>query len=195
MVVNPSFPAKTVAEFIAYAKANPGKINMASPGVGTSPHMAADLFKFMAGIAMAHVPYRGVAPALIDLLGGQVQVYFAPIAASIAYIKDGRLRALAVTTAARADALPDIPTVADFVPGYEVSAWFGIGAPKNIPSEIVDRLNTEINEGLTGPTMKARLADLGSSAFVVSPAGFGQFIANETEKWAKVVKSAGIKPD
>jgi tripartite-type tricarboxylate transporter receptor subunit TctC len=195
MVVNPSFPARTVAEFIAYAKANPGKINMASPGVGTSPHMAGELFKFMAGIDMAHVPYRGVAAALTDLLGGQVQVYFAPIAASIAYIKDGRLRALAVTTAARADALPDIPTVADFVPGYEVSAWFGIGAPKNVPSEIVDQLNTEINEGLTDPTMKTRLADLGSSAFVVSPADFGKFIANETEKWAKVVKSAGIKPE
>ena len=195
MVVNPSFPAKTVPEFIAYAKANPGKINMASPGVGASPHMAGELFKFMAGIDMAHVPYRGVAPALTDLLGGQVQVYFAPIVASIAYIKDGRLRALAVTTATRAEALPNIPTVGDFLPGYEVSAWYGIGAPKNTPADIVDRLNQQINAAFSDPGFKARLGDLGSSVFPGSPADFGKFIAAETEKWGKVVKSADIKPD
>ena len=195
MVVNPSFPAKTVPEFINFAKANPGKINMASPGVGSSPHMAGELFKFMTGIEMTHVAYRGSAPALTDLLGGQVQVYFAPISASLAYVRAGKLRALAVTTAARAEALPDIPTVSDFVPGYEVSAWYGIGAPKNTPAEIVDRLNMEINAGLADPKLKARLADLGSSAFVVSPADFGKFIADETEKWAKVIKFANIKPE
>jgi tripartite-type tricarboxylate transporter receptor subunit TctC len=195
MVVNPSFPARTVPEFISFAKANRGTINMASPGVGSSPHMAGELFKFMTGIEMTHVAYRGSAPALTDLLGGQVQVYFAPISASLAYVRAGKLRALAVTTAARAEALPDIPTVSDFVPGYEVSAWYGIGAPKNTPAAIVDRLNAEINAGLTDPKLKARLADLGSSAFVVSPADFGKFIANETEKWAKVVKFAHIKAE
>jgi tripartite-type tricarboxylate transporter receptor subunit TctC len=193
MVVNPSFPARTVPEFINFAKANRGTINMASPGVGSSPHMAGELFKFMTGIEMTHVAYRGSAPAITDLLGGQVQVYFAPISASLSYVRAGKLRALAVTTAARAEALPDIPTVSDFVPGYEVSAWYGIGAPKNTPAAIVDRLNAEINAGLTDPKLKARLADLGSSAFVVSPADFGKFIANETEKWAKVVKFAHIK--
>ena len=195
MVVNPSLPAKTVPEFIDFAKANPGKINMASPGVGSSPHMAGELFKFMTGIEMTHVAYRGSAPALTDLLGGRVQVYFAPISASLAYIRASKLRALAVTTAARAEALPDIPTVSDFVPGYEVSAWYGMGAPKNTPAEIVDGLNMEINAGLADPKLKARLADLGSSAFVVSPADFGKFITNETEKWAKVVKFANIKPE
>src|SRR5215831_4193228 len=194
MVVNPIFPAKTVPEFISYAKANRGKLNMASPGVGTSPHMAGELFKFMTGIEMTHVAYRGSAPALTDLLGGHVQVYFAPISASLAYVRDGRLRALAVTTTARVEALPDIPTVNDFVPAYEVSAWYGVGAPKDTPAEIVDRLNTEINAGLADPTLKARLADLGSSAFIVSPADFGKFIADETEKWAKVIKFANIKP-
>jgi tripartite-type tricarboxylate transporter receptor subunit TctC len=194
MIVNPSFPAKTVPEFISFAKANPGKINMASPGVGSSPHMAGELFKFMTGIDMAHVAYRGSAPALTDLLGGQVQVYFAPISASIEYIKAGKLRALAVTTASRAEALPDVPVISDFVPGYEVSAWYGIGAPKNTPMEIVNRLNTAINAGLTNSELKARLADLGSSAFVVSASEFGKFIAAETEKWAKVVKFAGIQP-
>jgi tripartite-type tricarboxylate transporter receptor subunit TctC len=194
MVVNPSLPVKTVPEFISFAKANPGKINMASPGVGSSPHMAGELLKFMTGIEMTHVAYRGSAPALTDLLGGQVQVYFAPISASLAYVKAGKLRALAVTTAARAEALPDVPTVSDFVPGYEVSAWYGMGAPKNTPAEIVDRLNMEINAGLVDPTLKARLADLGSSAFVVSPADFGKFIANETEKWAKVIRASNIKP-
>jgi tripartite-type tricarboxylate transporter receptor subunit TctC len=195
MVVNPSFPAKTVPEFINFAKANRGTINMASPGVGSSPHMAGELFKFMTGIEMTHVAYRGSAPAITDLLGGQVQVYFAPISASLSYVRAGKLRALAVTTAARAEALPDIPTVSDFVPGYEVSAWYGIGAPKNTPAAIVDRLNAEINAGLTDPKLKARLADLGSSAFVVSPADFGKFIANETEKWAKVIKFANIKAE
>jgi tripartite-type tricarboxylate transporter receptor subunit TctC len=195
MVVNPSLPAKTVPEFINFAKANPGKINMASPGVGSSPHMAGELFKFMAGIEMTHVAYRGSAPALTDLIGGQVQVYFAPISASLAYLRAGKLRALAVTTAARAEALPDIPTVSDFVPGYEVSAWYGIGAPRNTPAEIVDKLNKEINAGLADPKLKARLADLGSSAFVVSSADFGKFIADETEKWAKVIKFANIKAE
>jgi tripartite-type tricarboxylate transporter receptor subunit TctC len=195
MVVNPALPAKTVPEFINFAKANPGKINMASPGVGSSPHMAGELFKFMTGIEMTHVAYRGSAPALTDLLGGQVQVYFAPISASLAYVRAGKIRALAVTTAARAEALPDIPTVSDFVTGYEVSAWYGIGAAKNTPAEIVDSLNMEINAGLADPKLKARLADLGSSAFVVSPADFGKFIADETEKWAKVIKFANIKAE
>jgi tripartite-type tricarboxylate transporter receptor subunit TctC len=195
IVVVPSFPAKTVPEFISYAKAHPGNINMASPGVGSSPHMAGELFKFMTGIDMTHIAYRGSAPALTDLLGGQVQVYFAPISASIAYVRTGRLRALAVTTAARAGALPDVPTVGDFVPGYEMSAWYGICAPKVTPAETIDKLNAAINAGLADPKMKARLADLGSSPFVVSPADFGKFITDETEKWAKVVKFAGIKPE
>jgi tripartite-type tricarboxylate transporter receptor subunit TctC len=195
MLVNPAFPAKSVPEFIAYAKANSGKINMASPGVGSSPHMAGELFNFMTGIDMTHVAYRGSAPALTDLLGGQVQVFFAPIAASLAYVKAGKLRALAVTTAVRSDALADIPTVADFVPGFEVSGWFGIGAPKDVPAAIVDRLNTEINAGLNDPATKARLADLGASAFVLSPSEFGRFIADEIKKWANVIKFANIKPE
>jgi len=195
MVVDQSFPAKTVPEFINFAKANPGKINMASAGIGSSPHMAGELFKFMTGIEMTHVAYRASAPALTDLLGGHVQVYFAPISASLAYVRTGKLRALAVTTAARAEALPDIPTVNDFVPGYEVSAWYGVGAPKDTPAGIVDRLNTEINAGLADPKLKAQLAGLGSSAFVVSPADFAKFIGDETEKWAKVIKFANIKPE
>jgi tripartite-type tricarboxylate transporter receptor subunit TctC len=157
--------------------------------------MAGELFKFMTGTEMTHVAYRGSAPALTDLLGGQVQVYFAPISTSLAYVRAGKLRALAVTTAAPAEALPDIPTVSDFVPGYEVSAWYGIGAPRNTPAEIVDKLNKEINAGLADPKLKARLADLGSSAFVVSSADFGKFIADETEKWAKVIKFANIKAE
>jgi tripartite-type tricarboxylate transporter receptor subunit TctC len=195
MVVNPSFPSKAVPEFISFAKANPGKINMASPGVGTSPHMAGELFQFMAGIEMAHVPYHSSPAAITDLLAGQVQVYFAPISGSIEYIRAGKLRALAVTTATRADALPDIPTVGDFVPGYEVSAWFGIGAPRNMPAEIVDTLDKETNAGLADPKLRAQLANLGSSAFAVSPSDFGKFIAEETDKWAKVIKFANIKPD
>jgi tripartite-type tricarboxylate transporter receptor subunit TctC len=195
VVVLPSFPAKSLPEFIAYAKANPGKLNMASPGVGTSPHMAGELFKYMTGIQMTHVAYRASPPAISDLLAGQVQVYFAPISAGVTYVKAGRLRALAVTTATRAEALPDIPTVGEFVPGYEVSAWYGLGAPKNTPAAIVERLNQEINAGLADPQMQAKLAALGSSAFVVSPSRFGEFMAAETEKWAKVVKFADIKAD
>jgi tripartite-type tricarboxylate transporter receptor subunit TctC len=195
MVVNPSFPAQTVPAFIAYAKANPGKINMGSPGVGTSPHMAGELFKFMAGVDMTHVPYRASPPVLVDLMGGQLQVYFAPISASIEYVRDGRLRALAVTTDRRADVLPEIPTVGDFVPGYDASAFYGIGAPKSTPAAIVERLNKEINAGLANPTLKARLADLGSSAFVGSPSDFGKLMAGETEKWGKVIKFAGIKQE
>jgi tripartite-type tricarboxylate transporter receptor subunit TctC len=195
MVVNPAFPARTVPEFISYAKAYPGKINMASPGVGTSPHMAGELFKYMTGIEMTHVPYRSSAPALTDLLSGQVQVYFAPISASIEYIRTDKVRALAVTTATRATALPNVPPIGDFVPGYEMSAWYGIGAPKNTPVEIVDRLNNEINLGLADPGMTARLTAFGSSAFRVSPSDFGKFIAAETEKWAKVIKAAGMKPE
>jgi tripartite-type tricarboxylate transporter receptor subunit TctC len=193
VVVNPSFPAHTLPEFIAYAKAHPGKINMASPGVGTSPHMAGELFKFMAGVDMVHVAYRASPPAITDLMGGQVQVYFAPISAAIEYVRAGKLRALAVTTAKRAAVLPDIPSVGDFVPGYEASAFYGIGAPKSTPAGIVARLNKEINAGLADPTLSARLADLGSSAFFGSPDDFGKLMAGETEKWGKVVKFAKIK--
>jgi tripartite-type tricarboxylate transporter receptor subunit TctC len=195
MEVNPSFPAKTVAEFIAYAKANPGKINMASAGTGTSGHVAGELFKMMAGINMLHVPYRGGAPAITDLLGGQVQVLFDPVASSTEYIKAGKLRALAVTATTRSEAFPDIPTVADFVPGYEASAFFGVGAPKNTSTEIVDKLNKEINAGLADPKIKARLADLGGMVLALSPADFGKLIADETEKWGKVIRAANIKPD
>jgi tripartite-type tricarboxylate transporter receptor subunit TctC len=195
MVVNPLFPAKTAPEFISYAKANPGKINMASPGIGTGPHMAGELFKYMAGIEMTHVAYRGSAPAITDLLGGQVQVYFAPLSTSIEYVRTGKLRALGVTTAARVAALPDVPPLGDFVPGYETSTWYGIGASKKTPAEIVDRLNKEINIGLADPGMTARLAALGSSAFPVSPDEFGKFIADETQKWAKVIKFARIEPE
>jgi tripartite-type tricarboxylate transporter receptor subunit TctC len=195
MVVNPAFPAKTALEFINYAKANPGKINMASPGIGTGPHMAGELFKYMTGIEMTHVAYRGSAPAITDLLGGQVQVYFAPLSTSIEYVRIGKLRALGVTAAARVAALPDVPPLGDFVSGYETSTWYGIGAPKKTPAQIVDRLNKEINAGLADPGMTARLAALGSSAFPVSPAEFGKFIADETEKWAKVIKFARIEPD
>ena len=195
MQVNPSVPAKTVPEFIAYAKAAPGKINMASGGNGAPSHIAGELFKMMAGVDMVHVPYRGAAPALTDLLGGQVQVYFGPMPSSIEYIKTGKLRALAVTTATRSEALPDLPTVGDFLPGYEASAWFGVGAPKNTPAEIVDKLNNEINAGLADPKIKARLADLGGTVLSGSPADFGKFIADETEKWAKVIRAANIKPE
>jgi tripartite-type tricarboxylate transporter receptor subunit TctC len=195
MVVNPLVPAKTVPELIAYAKANPRKLNMASPGVGTTPHLAGELFKMMAGVDMVHVPYRGGGPALTDLLGGQVQVMFVTTVSSIGYIKAGRLRALAVTTATRLEALPDIPTVAEFVPGYEASNWYGVGIPKNTPAEIIDKLNKEINAGLADPRMKARIADLGATVFASSSADFGKFIADETEKWGKVIKFAGIKPE
>jgi tripartite-type tricarboxylate transporter receptor subunit TctC len=195
IVVTPSFPAKTLPEFIAYAKANRGKINMASPGVGSSPHMAGELFKSMTGIEMTHVAYRGSAPALTDLLGGQIQVYFAPISASLEYIKAGKLVPLAVTTAARAEALPDVPPVADVVPGYEVSAWYGIAAPKATPPAIVDKLNAEIEAGLADAKFKARLASLGSSPFFGSAAAFDAFIAAEIGKWGRVIRAANIKPD
>jgi tripartite-type tricarboxylate transporter receptor subunit TctC len=195
MVVNPSVPTKSVPEFIAYAKANPGKINMASGGTGTGTHIAGELFKMMAGVDLVHVPYRGGGPALNDLLGGQVQVYFPTTVASIEYIRAGRLRALAVTAATRSEALPDLPTVGEFVPGYETSVWAGIGAPKATPAEIVDKLNKEINAGLADPKMKARLADLGGTVLPGPPSDFGKLIADETEKWAKVIQFAGIKPE
>ena len=193
--VHPSFPAKTVPEFIAYAKAYPGKINMASAGNGTATHVAGELFKMMAGINMVHVPYRGGAPALTDLLGGQVQVFFAPISVSIEHIKAAKLRALAVTTAARSTVLPDIPTVGEFVQDYEASFWHGFGAPKGTPADIVDKLNKEINVGLADPKTKSRLADLGGAVLPGSPADFGKLIAAETEKWGKVVRAANIKPE
>jgi tripartite-type tricarboxylate transporter receptor subunit TctC len=195
MVVNPSVPANTVPEFIAYAKAHPGKINMASGGNGSSPHVAGELFKMMAGVDMVHVPYRGGAPGLTDLLGGQVQVYFANMPAAIEHIRAGKLRALAVTTATRSDALPDIPPVGEFVPGYEASGWFGVGAPKGTPAEIIDKLNREINAALVDPKIKARLADLGGDVLALSPADFGKLIAEETEKWGKVIRAANIKAE
>jgi tripartite-type tricarboxylate transporter receptor subunit TctC len=195
MVVNSSVPAKTVGELIAYAKSNPGKINMASPGNGTGPHMAGELFKVMAGVDMVHVAYRGTSQALTDLIAGQVQIYFDAISTSIEHIRSGRLRALAVTTATRSEMLPDIPTVGDFVTGYEASAWFGVGAPKNTSAEIVSRLNQEINAGLADAKIKARLANLGATVFPGSPADFGELIAAETEKWGKVVKVSGVKLD
>jgi tripartite-type tricarboxylate transporter receptor subunit TctC len=196
MMVNPSVPAKTVPEFIAYAKANPGKINMASPGIATPGHVAGELFKMMTGIEMVHVPYRGgSAPALTGLIGGQVQVMFLSPAASIEYIRSGRLRALAVTTTTRWEGLPDIPTVGEFVPGYETSIVLGVGVPKATPVEIIDKLNREINAALADPKIKARLADFGGTPLVVSPADFGRLIAEETEKWGKVIKFAGIKPE
>jgi len=194
VVVNPSFPARTFPEFITYAKANPGKINMASPGVGTSPHMAGELFKYMTGIDMVHVPYRASPPAITDLLGGQVQVYFSPIAAGIGYVRAGKLRALAVTSAKRTDALPDVPSIAEFVPGYDSGAFYGIGAPAKTPAAIIEKLNREIEAGLADPTLKKRFTDLGSVPFLGSPADFGNLMAAETEKWTKVVKFAGIKP-
>jgi tripartite-type tricarboxylate transporter receptor subunit TctC len=195
MVVNPTVPAKTVPEFIGYAKANAGKINYASVGIGSAGHVSSELFKMMTGTKMTHVPYRGAGPAFTDLLGGQVQVMFATTVSSIENIKTGRLRALAVTTATRSDALPDVPTVGEFVPGYETSGWYGIGAPKNTPSQIIDQLNEAINAGLADPKIKARLADLGGTPLLGSPADLGKLIADETEKWGKVVKFAGVKAD
>jgi tripartite-type tricarboxylate transporter receptor subunit TctC len=195
MAVNPSFPAKTVSEFIAYARANPGKVNMASGGNGTAGHLSGELFKMMAGINMVHVPYRGEAPALTDMLGGQVQAMFGTMPASIEYVRAGKLRPLAVTSARRSELLPDLPTVGEFVPGYETSALQGVGAPRNTPAEIINKLNKEINAGLADPKIKTRVADMGGTVLAGSPADFGKLIADETEKWGKVVKFSGAKPD
>jgi tripartite-type tricarboxylate transporter receptor subunit TctC len=195
LVVNPSVPAKSVPEFIAYAKANPGKINMASGGTGTPPHLAGELFKMMAGVDLIHVPYRGNGPAFNDLIGGQVQVMFPSPVGLLEYIQAGKLRALAVTTATRSEALADLPTVGDFVPGYEASGWFGVGAPRNTPSEIIDKLNKEINAALADPKLKTRLADFGGTPLVVSPADFGRLIAEETEKWGNVIRALNIKAE
>ena len=193
MEVNPSFPAKTVAEFIAYAKANAGKVNMASAGVGSPQHLAGELFKATTGVDMLHVPYRGAPPALTDLIGGQVQVYFGSMAGSIEYIKSGRVRALAVTSATRSAALPDIPTVSESVPGYEATTWYGIGAPNGTPATVIDKLNTVISAGLENSGVKARMANSGETVFSGSPADFRQLIKDETEKWARVVKASGAK--
>jgi tripartite-type tricarboxylate transporter receptor subunit TctC len=193
--VTPSFSPRTVPELIAYAKANPGKVNMASAGNGTPPHVAGELFKMMAGVDIVHVPYRGGGPALVDLLGGQVQMMFGVLASSIEYIRAGKLRPLAVSTAMRVETLPDVPTVGDFLPGYEASDWYGICAPKGTPAEIIGRLNTEINAGLADPKLKARLADLGGIMLAGSPAEFGKLIADETDKWGKVVRAAHMKPE
>jgi tripartite-type tricarboxylate transporter receptor subunit TctC len=195
MEVNPSVPVKSVPEFIAYAKAHPGKINMASAGSGTPQHVAGELFKLMTGVEMVHVPYRGAVPALTDLMGGQAQVMFDNMTSSLEFIKAGKLRPLAVTTTMRFEGLPDIPTVGDFVPGFEASALFGLGAPRNTPVDIIERLNTEVNAGLADPKMKARLAELAAAELAGSPADFGKLIADETDKWGKVVRLSGAKPD
>ena len=195
ILLNPSVPAATVAEFISYAKANPDKVNMASAGNGSAPHMAGELFKMMAGVDLVHVPYRGQGPALTDLLGGEVQVLFATAPGTTDYITTGKLRALAVTTASRAEVLPELKTVGDFVPGYETSQWYGICAPRNTPVEIVDKLNKEINAAIADPTMKARFAAVGGEPLPGSPEAFGKLISEETEKWGKVVRAAGIKPE
>jgi tripartite-type tricarboxylate transporter receptor subunit TctC len=195
MVVNPAVPAKTVPEFIAYAKANPGSLNMASSGNGSTIHVSGELFKMMTGVNMVHVPYRGGAPALTDMVGGQVQVMFDNVPTSIEFIRAGKLRPLAVTTATRSEVLPDLPTVGDFVPGYEASAWYGVGAPKGTADEIIDKLNKEINAILADSKTKARFAELGASLLAGSPAEFGKLIVDETEKWAKVVKFSGAKPE
>jgi tripartite-type tricarboxylate transporter receptor subunit TctC len=196
MEVNVDFPAKTVPEFIAHAKANPGKINMASAGIGGPQHVAGELFKFMAGVNLVHVPYRGSTPGLTDLLGGQVQVMFDVTPSSLPHVKAGKLRALAVTTKARLDVLPDVPPVGDFLPGYETSAWIGFGAPKNTPAEIVDLLNKEINAAIADPTIKRRLAELGALTMAPNtPAQFAKFMADDAEKWSKVIKASGIKPE
>jgi tripartite-type tricarboxylate transporter receptor subunit TctC len=194
MVVNPAVPATTVPEFIAYAKANPGKINMASGGIGSISQVTGELFKMMAGVNLFHVPYRGDAPALVDMVGGQMQVMFDLISASIEFVKDGRLRALAVTSANRSQALPHLPAMAEFLPGYESTSFEGLGAPKNTPTEIIAKLNEAINAALADPNFKARLSDLGGQTFAGSPAEFGKFLVDETDKWAKVIKFAGIKP-
>ena len=193
LVVNPSLPARTVPELIAYAKANPGAINFASGGTGFTTHIAGEMFKMMTGVNMVHVPYRGQAPALTDLLAGQVQVMFDPVVTSLGHIRDGRLRALAVTTPVRSEVLPDVPTVGDFVPGYEASIWFGAGAPSGTPAEIVGKLNAEINAGLADPRIKARLVDLGATPLPMTPADYGKFVADEVERWGKVVRAAHLR--
>jgi tripartite-type tricarboxylate transporter receptor subunit TctC len=193
--VNVSLPTRTVREFIDYAKANPAKINMASGGSGSAPHISGELFKLMTGVNMIHVPYRGEALALTDLLGGQVQVCFSSLPATIEYVRTGKVRALALTAAGRLETLPDIPTVSEFVPGYEASFWYGIGAPVSTPAEIVDKLNAEINAALADPRMKARLAELGATVLPGSPADFGKLIAAETDKWRKVIRAANIRAD
>jgi tripartite-type tricarboxylate transporter receptor subunit TctC len=195
MEVNPSFPAKTIPEFIAYAKANPGKINMASAGIGNTTHVAGELFMMLTGTKFTHVPYRGGAPAVTDLIGGQVQLYFDGVSGSLDHVRSGRTRALGVTTTERTDVLPNVPAIAEFVPGYEAGGWYGIGVPKNVPAEIIDKLNREINASLADPKLKTRLADLGYATTGSSPAEFGSMIAREVEKWAKVLKFAGIKSD
>ena len=193
MLVNPALPVKSVSEFIAYAEANPGKISMASAGNGTPSHLAGELFKMMAGVDLTHVPYRGVAPAITDLLGGQVQVLFTSTASSLEYIRAGKVRPLAVLSTARLNVLPDVPTLAEFVPGYEASQWYGVGAPRNTPAEIVDRLNREINAALADPKMRGKLEDLGAVALAGSPADFGRLIAEETAKWGRVIQTARLK--
>ena len=193
MLLHPSVPAKTVPQFIAHSKDNPGKINMASPGNGTGPHMAGELFKMMAGVDLVHVPYRGGAPALTDLLAGQVHMMLPAPAAAIEYIRNGTLRALAVTTATRSEALPQVPTIGEFVPGYQADTWFGVVAPRSTPGELVDKINREINSGLADSKMRARLDDLGGGVFPETPAEFGKLIADDTEKWGKVVRAANIK--
>jgi len=195
MVVNPSVPAKSVAEFIAFAKANPGKINMGSPGVGSTGHLAGELFKATAGVDLVHVPYRGAAPAMTDLIGGQIQVVFDSMVTTLPHVQSGRVRALAVTSAARSPVLPDLPAIAETIPGYEAIIWFGVGVPRGTPAEIVSRLNREINAGLDSPKMRTRLIELGSTPIAVSPEDFWRFSAAETEKWEKVIKRAGIKVD
>jgi tripartite-type tricarboxylate transporter receptor subunit TctC len=194
MLVNQSLPVKTIPEFIAYAKANPGKISMASAGIGSTGHLAGELTKMMAGIDFVHVPYRGNAPAITDLLSGQVQILFASLPSSIEYVRAGKARGLAVTTAMRAAAAPDLPAIAEFVAGYEVSSWYGIGAPRNTPSDVIDTLNKAVNVGLADPRLKKQLDDQGGIEMAGTPADFGRLIADETEKWAKVIKFAGIKP-
>ena len=195
MLANPSLAARTVPELIAYAKANPGKITTASAGIGSTGHLMGEFFKMTVGVDLVHVPYRGAGPALTDLLGGQVLISFAGIAGSIEYVRSGKLRALAVTTATRSEALPDVPTVSEFVPGFEAGDWLGVGAPRNTPAEIIDRLNKEITAGVADPKIKARFADLGGTALPLTPAEFGRLIADETEKWAKVIRAANIKPE
>jgi tripartite-type tricarboxylate transporter receptor subunit TctC len=195
MEVHPTVPAKSVPEFVAYAKANPGKISMASSGVGTPPHVGGEFFKMMTGVDMVHVPYRGSGPALTDMIGGQVQVMFDTTVASIEHLRAGKLRPLAVTSAARLEALPEVPAMSDYLPGFEASAWYGIGVPKNTPTDIIEKLNREVNAGLALPRMKARIADMGATVLAGSPSDFGKLIAGETEKWGKVVRASGLKSE